>query len=320
MMLSSEIFENRWGDLSEPEFSCPTPSMSEDFKKAFGGIPLTKLLTSEIQETACTTFDAAPIFVGPSISLESLGLAHGSSFSLEDEEHIDFAMFNAGDILEFNTDGNLQRSHESDSHLAQQDRLVEPSEYYAPSLFGSWEDDIFSGALAIIDTLEVQSDSPSFPVSPSFSGVIESSDTDVNIDDSDEDLDIIGAATPCTLSKRGRKQRTPSSSSGPSPKSSKTLTPKQSKKSNAASPKEKTSPKRRRRTSTPKKNTVTFAPEVEIALVSSSESILKVGKIGLLSSSTHYLSTEAIKNIFREEKVVTLSKIEDEDDEDVDIL
>ena len=185
------------------------------------------------------------------------------------------------------------------------------SAYYGGDIFVSWEDDIFAGALSIPELSVPNSQklaSPALPESPAFTASLS------------ESIEIVDVAV-CTPKKpkspkqASRKRATPSST-GPSPKHART--PK-------SALKDQVSPKRQRRHSS--KSSVTFDLEPKVLSFhldreerAYSSPKLKNCKIGPLSSSTHQLSDSVIRNIFKAEQVVTLSKSEDEDDEDVDIL
>lgn len=266
-------------------------NLSDSFKKAFTGIP--RLLASEISLDTGAAFDPAALLAGPSISFDSFGI---DAIQSEDQLYLDFDPDSS--VLEFDETGLL---------MADTDKSAPTdSAYYGGDLFFSWEDDIFAGALSISELPEASPKavvaSPPLPVSPVFVAV--------SIDDSDAE-----PATPSKPSKKPASRKRSSPSTGPSPAS----------KTRSSLKDSSSTPKRQRRHSS--KNTVTFALEPQIlafpldreerAVPSPKQ---KKGKIGLLSSSTHELSDAVIRNIFRAEQVVTLCKIENEDDEDVDIL
>jgi hypothetical protein len=299
-MLLQSYYRLNWDDDQD---YAPTLNLSDSFKKAFTGIP--KLLASEISLDTCAVFEGTSILAGPSISYESLSI---DSFPLHGDDQLYFTLDPDSDVLEFNETGHLIGAEERNDSSKQ---VLPPSDsaYYGGDLFVSWEDDIFAGALSISE-LPVQNPtkvaSPALPVSPSFDGAV--------VETSLEIVEVQVNTPKKSKSKSpSRKRSTPST--GPSPKSSKPR----------SALKDSSSPKRQRRHSS--KNSVTFALEPQILsfpLDREERAVpspkLKKGKIGLLSSSTHQLSEAVIRNIFRAEQVVTLCKVENEDDEDVDIL
>ena len=357
MLLSTDIFDrpSHESRLSWDDFSDSPLSVIQAHKKILPA-SFTKLLSGDnIDNGYVNNFETSRPHATSSVSLESIAL--GAYF--EEDEETEFPLpvgFPDDIVLEFDEKGQVLSRQRTESSPVEAAALpavrLEGHDYYNSNLYLSWEDDLFAAAL--VPGIPKGADevaSPTYPLSPSFSADSDSecdgSDSESELSDSSSSSSDSDSDAPISIRRRQvkrnrndispRPQKKGSSVSASSEKANKPAprtplkpkvkpTPKNTpKKANNTNPQD-PGFKRRRRVVNKKKTADNADIEVVNELLVEEDHVRscptpKKGKIGLLSNSTHDLSAEVIRNIFRAEQVVTLTKFDEEDnEEEIDIL
>lgn len=289
MLLSADIFE------SAPDARLGWDDFDLSKSPRSGFFP--KLL-----DNSYPAFDVRAPTV-PSLSLESLAMVPSALALNETEEDLLLESMAGGPdsmVMEFDAQGQLVH-HEP---------LLEATTDYYYANFLSWEDDLFSAALHV--PLEVVTPQAIVTVvaEDSSDSDLSSSDSDLSSSDSESEVEVRPIRRK-RLSSSSRRKRT-----SPDSKAPRRRTPSGRREDN----------KRRRRPSYHSADVNELSISVEI-LENDSEvettfcpTPIK-GPIGQISKSTHGVSAEVIRTIFQAEQIVTLSKNDDEEDEEeVDIM
>lgn len=292
MLLSADIFE---------------PSVEsrigwDDFDLSKSSYPMSKLL-----DGAYPNFDfRAPASV-PSMSLESLAMVPAAiAFNdVEEEDLLLQSMSSPVDdmVMEFDAQGQLMR-RDADLTFATNIPEAQNEIYYANFL--SWEDDLFAAALVpsvpviqaeVFATAEAEESSDSD---------LSSSDSDLSSSDSESEVEVRPVRRKRTSGGRPlRKRSSPDGHSRPRGRVQRSR---------------REESKRRRRVHS---NHV----EISVEILENDSDVESTfcptpvkGPIGQISKSTHGVSAEIIRNIFKAEQVVTLTKADEDDEEEIDIM
>lgn len=294
MLLSADIFE---------------PSVEsrigwDDFDLSKSSYPMSKLL-----DGAYPTFDfRAPASV-PSLSLESLAMVPAAiAFNdVEEEDLLLQSMSSPVDdmVMEFDAQGQLMR-RDADLTFATNIPEAQNEIYYANFL--SWEDDLFAAAL-VPTVPAIQAEvfaAATAEAEESSDSDLSSSDSDLSSSDSESEVEVRPVRRKRTSGGRPlRKRASPDGYSRPRGRMQRSRRDEN---------------KRRRRVHS---NHV----EISVEILENDSDVEATfcptpvkGPIGQISKSTHGVSAEIIRNIFKAEQVVTLTKTEEDDEEEIDIM
>lgn len=292
MLLSADIFE---------------PSVEsrigwDDFDLSKSSYPMSKLL-----DGAYPTFDfRAPASV-PSMSLESLAMVPAAiAFNdVEEEDLLLQSMSSPVDdmVMEFDAQGQLMR-RDADLSFATNIPEAQNEIYYANFL--SWEDDLFAAALVpSVPAIQAEVFAAATAEESSDSD-LSSSDSDLSSSDSESEVEVRPVRRKRTSGGRSlRKRSSPDVHSRPRGRVQRSRRDEN---------------KRRRRVHA---NHV----EISVEILENDSDVESTfcptpvkGPIGQISKSTHGVSAEIIRNIFKAEQVVTLTKADEDDEEEIDIM
>lgn len=294
MLLSADIFE---------------PSVEsrigwDDYDLSKSSYPMAKLL-----DGAYPTFDfRAPASV-PSLSLESLAMVPAAiAFNdVEEEDLLLQSMASPVDdmVMEFDAQGQLMR-RDVDLTFATTIPEAQSEIYYANFL--SWEDDLFAAALNVPTVPAIQAEvfaAATAEAEDSSDSDLSSSDSDLSSSDSESEVEVRPVRRKRASGSRPlRKRPSPDGHSRP----------------RGRVQRRRDDNKRRRRAPS---NHVEIAVEI-VDNDSDAESTFcptpVKGPIGQISKSTHGVSAEIIRNIFKAEQLVTLTKADEDDEEEIDIM
>lgn len=295
MLLSADIFE---------------PSVEsrigwDDFDLSKSSYPMSKLL-----DGAYPTFDfRAPASV-PSLSLESLAMVP-AAIAFNDAEEEDLLLQSMASpvddmVMEFDAHGQLMR-RDADLTFATNIPESQSEIYYANFL--SWEDDLFAAALSVPTVPAIQAEvftAATADAEESSDSDLSSSDSDLSSSDSESEVEVRPVRR--KRSSNGRSLRKRSSPDGHSRPRGRVQRSRREEN------------KRRRRVHS---NHV----EISVEILENDSDVEATfcptpvkGPIGQISKSTHGVSAEIIRNIFKAEQVVTLTKADEEDEEEIDIM
>jgi len=303
MLLSADIFE-------------PTVESRigwDDFDLSKSPYPMSKLL-----DAGYPSFDFRAPSV-PSLSLESLAMVPANISFNEPEDEDDLLLQSMASpvddmVMEFDAHGQLMR-READLTFASGIPEVQSEYYYANFL--SWEDDLFAAALNVPSVPAIQAEV--FAVATAEAE--ESSDSDLS--SSDSDLSSSDSESEVEIRPVARRKRTPSGRQIRK-RSSPDVQTKSSSAGRSRSPRLRREENKRRRRGSHSNHT-----EIEISVeILENDSDAETtfcptpvkGPIGQISKSTHGVPADIIRNIFKAEQVVTLTKTEEDDEEEIDIM